>query len=156
MAPPLSARRHRRTHDYGGARAQARFFAPPYPDAAEAAEDLQHLVRHQPRLLGLDQTRWTLAAIREACLWMHGLSLGGVAQVLDRLGVSWQRGRAAIDSPDPDYDAKRAYLAQLRAAVAAAPERWVLCFLDEVTIERQPTVAASYAARGGATSRAPG
>jgi transposase len=80
---------------------------------------------------------------------MHGLTLGGVTQLLRRLGVSWQRGRAAIGSPDPDYDAKRAYLAQLRAEVAAAPERVVVCYLDEVTIERQPTVAASYAPRGG-------
>ena len=137
-----------RTYDDGGARAQTTF-SPPYPDAAEATEGLQRLVRHQPRLLELDQSRWTLAAIREACLWMHGLSLGGVAQSLDRLGVSWQRERAAIDSPNRSTTPSAPISPSCAPQVAAAPERLVLCYLDEVTIERQPTVAASYAARGG-------
>jgi hypothetical protein len=110
---------------------------------------LQHLVRRPPCQAGIAQIRWTLAGIGAACEWLNDLTLGGVAQVLDRLGVSWQRGRAAIHSPDPAYDAKRAYLAHLRERVAADPERLVLCYLDEVTIERQPTIATSYAVRGG-------
>lgn len=51
-------------------------------------------------------------------------------------------------SPDPDYEAK---LADVKAAVAAAkahPDRVVTFYLDEVTVERQPTLANAYAPKG--------
>jgi hypothetical protein len=47
-------------------------------------------------------------------------------------------------SPDPHYDAKLAYLDQLRQQTAAEPERIILAYLDEVTIERQPTLSAAF------------
>jgi len=76
------------------------------------------------------------------------LTLAGVHTVLRRARIVWKRARASIRSPDPDYDAK---LADVEAAVAAAqaqPGRVIAVYLDEVTVERQPTVAPAYAPTG--------
>jgi hypothetical protein len=51
-----------------------------------------------------------------------------------------------VHSPDPHYDAKLARVAELLAAVQQAPHRWVLCYADEVTYYRQPTVAPAWEA----------
>jgi len=79
---------------------------------------------------------------------LRDLSLGAAHRLLDRLDVVWKRGRAAVLSPDPHYEAKLAILSQLRQQTAAQPERIVLVYLDEVTLERQPTVGAAFAPRG--------
>lgn len=99
-------------------------------------------------------TRWTVATLQLACHWLRDLSLPGIHQLLDRLGIVWKRARAAIRSPDPDYDAKLAYLAELQADATAYPNRHILVYLDEVTIERQPTVAAAWTPRGREQARA--
>lgn len=109
---------------------------------------MQHLCQRDPRVCGVEQTRWTLASLRQACSWLGGLTLAGVHTVLRRARIVWKRARASIRSPDPDYDAK---LADVAAAVAAArvqPGRVVTVYLDEVTVERQPTVAQAYAPAG--------
>lgn len=61
----------------------------------------------------------------------------------------WRRARAAILSPDPDYDAKLADVEAVLAEAHAAPGRVVAVYLDEVSVERQPTLACAWAARGG-------
>jgi len=113
-----------------------------------AHTELQHLCQRDPRVCGVAQTRWTLAGLQQACAWLGGLTLAGVHTVLRRARIVWKRARAAIRSPDPDDDAK---LADVQAAVAAAqaqPGRVVTVYLDEVTVERQPTVANAYAPKG--------
>jgi len=92
-----------------------------------------------------------LASLRLACSWLSGLTLSGVHTVLRRARIVWKRARASIRSPDPDYDAK---LVDVEAAVAAAqaqPGRIITAYLDEVTVERQPTVAHAYAPIGAST-----
>ncbi|HEU5102636.1 MAG TPA: transposase [Roseiflexaceae bacterium] len=69
-------------------------------------------------------------------------------RLLARLGICRKRARSSIRSPDQHYDAKLADLAAIQAQVLAAPERFVLVYLDEVTIERQPSLAPAYHARG--------
>jgi transposase len=95
-----------------------------------------------------------LTALRQGVDWLSDLTLSGVQQVLDRLDVVWKRARTAVYSPAPQYEAKRRFIAQLQAQVAAAPEQLVLTYLDEVTIERHPTVVATYAPRGPEQPRA--
>lgn len=112
------------------------------------------MVKRDPRQCGQAQTRWTLAAIQQACSWLHDRSLAGVHTILDRLEVSWKRGRACVLSPDPAYTAKRAFIQDRCRQHLADPERMVLVYLDEVTIERQPTVAAALAPRGREQPRA--
>lgn len=116
--------------------------------------EVQHLSRREPRSCGADQTRWTLSALQQACPWLEELTLGGVQRLLDRLDVVWKRARAAVYSPDPHYDAKLVHLAALRQQAEARPDQLVLVYLDEVTIERQPTLAATYAPRGKDQPRA--
>jgi hypothetical protein len=58
-----------------------------------------------------------------------------------------KRARSYIRSPDQHYDAKLADLAAIQARVQTEPERFVLLYLDEVTIERQPSLAPAYHAR---------
>ena len=74
--------------------------------------------------------------------------MAGVHTVLRRARIVWKRARASIRSPDPDYDAKLADVAAAVAAARAQPERVVTVYLDEVTVERQPTVANAYALTG--------
>ena len=61
--------------------------------------------------------------------------------MLRRGRIVWKRARASIRSPDPDYDAKVADVAAAVAAAQAQPGRVITVYLDEVTVERQPTVA---------------
>jgi hypothetical protein len=111
-------------------------------------------VARTPRACGIDRTRWTLAALRGSCVWLVSLSLAGVHGVLRRLGIHWKRGRAAVRSPDPNYHPKRDDIATVVAQAQAAPERVVTVYLDEVTIERQPSVSQDYVAAGRAQPRA--
>lgn len=69
-------------------------------------------------------------------------------RLLDRLRIQWKRGRDYIHSPDPAYDAKRAYLTAIDEQVRAAGPRLVLLYGDEVTYYRQPTLAPAYGAAG--------
>jgi len=69
------------------------------------------VVRRDPWQLGISQTRWTLAALRSVVPWLEAHSLAGVPRVLDALAIHAIRGRDYLHSPDPDYDAKRAYIA---------------------------------------------
>jgi len=129
-------------------------------------------VARTPRACGIDRTRWTLAALRGACVGLVSLSLAGVHGILRRLGIHWKRGRAAVRSPDPNYHPKRdaiaTVVAQAQAAQVpvvpvpaaqghAAPPastRIVTVYLDEVTIERQPSVSQDYQAAGRPQPRA--
>ena len=115
-----------------------------------------------PRACGIDRTRWTLTALRGACVWLVARSLAGVHGILRRLGIHWKRGRQAVRSPDPNYHPKREDIATVvaQAQVAQAPAqpaafaRIVTVYLDEVTIERQPSVSQDYMAAGRAQPRA--
>ena len=89
-----------------------------------------------------------MASLRQACAWLGGLTLAGVHTVLRRARIVWKRARASIRSPDPDYDAKLADVAAAVAAAQAQPGRIITVYLDEVTVERQPTVANAYAPTG--------
>jgi len=109
---------------------------------------LQPLGQRDPRVCGVERTRWPLARLRQACSWLGGLTLAGVHTVLRRARIVWKRARASIRSPDPDYDAKLADVQTAVAAARAPPERVVTVYLDEGTVERQPTVAPAYAPTG--------
>lgn len=93
-------------------------------------------------------------ALRNSCVWLWRLSLGGVHGVLKRLGLSWKRGRSTVRSPDPDYHAKQDAIAQAVAEAEAPGSQVVTVYLDEVTIARQPSVSQDYQARGPAQPRA--
>ncbi len=129
-------------------------FSPSTPDAGGGPERIAAPVPARPRACGIDRTRSTLATPRGACQWLNDCTLSGVQRVLKRLKVVWKRARAAIRSPDPDYEAKWAEATAAGAAARAAPGRLVAVYLDEVTVERQPTLAHAYAPTGHDQARA--
>jgi len=102
-------------------------------------------VRRAPQLWGLAQTRWTLQRLLGVCDWLRLRTVGGLAGLLHRLKITWQRGRSYIHSPDPDYEAKWAAVRRVRALAAASRGRSVVLYLDEHTVTRQPAVASAWA-----------
>ena len=123
-------------------------FPPEYENAVSAREALLHLIRRDPRVLGHERSRWTLGLIRQSCPWLNLNSAGGLSQLLERLGISYKRGREYIHSPDPDYEAKLALIEHCLAQARQEPDRYVFLYQDEMTYYRQPLVAHAYEAKG--------
>jgi hypothetical protein len=121
-------------------------FPPAYPDAATAQAALLDIVRREPRAFDRPQTRWTLGALRAVCDWLRLRTAGGLAQLLDRLDLSWKRARDYVHSPDPAYAAKRAAIGALVAQGQAGLV--VTLYLDELTYYRQPSLACGWEAQG--------
>jgi transposase len=115
----------------------------------EAAAAVLETVHRSPRVAGLDRSRWTLAALLTALLWLGGLTAGGLSRLLARLGVRYRRGQEHIHSPDPEYDAKMAAVAAARAAATARRGAVVLVYQDEFTAYRRPSLARAWHEAGG-------
>lgn len=111
-------------------------------------------IHREPRAFGIPGTRWTLAKLRAVAEWLGQITPASVARLLDRLGVSWKRGRESVTSPDPDYLAKVAQEAVLVQYGQATRGQVVTLYLDEITYYRRPTVAAAWAACGPEQPRA--
>jgi hypothetical protein len=105
-------------------------------------------VRRAPDQFGHEQSRWTLAALLDTCAWLTVETEGGLCRLLARLDIHYKRARSYIHSPDPLYEAKRAYIAACLEQARQDPERWVLLYQDEFTFYRQPSVARDYEASG--------
>jgi len=91
-----------------------------------------------------------LQAISDCCEWLRVTTAAGLSQLLERLGISYKRGRDYIHSPDRFYQPKcsQIELALLRAKYD--PHRYVLLYLDEFGIYRQPSLAQAWEASGTA------
>ncbi|XGV95218.1 MAG: hypothetical protein ACAF41_21020 [Leptolyngbya sp. BL-A-14] len=102
------------------------------------------VVRRDPQVLGYAQSRWTLQAIAHGCEALQVTTKAGLSQLLARLGISYKRGRDYLHRPDRFYEEKRSQieLALLRAWYE--PQRYVLVYLDEFGLYRQPTVAQDW------------
>jgi hypothetical protein len=70
-----------------------------------------------------------------------------MSRLLKRSRISWQRARSYIHSPDKDYQSKLANVQAVRMLSHQAPGQVVVVYLDEVSIEQQPSLAYSYAQR---------
>lgn len=123
-------------------------FPPQHPDAASAQTALLHVLRRDPHQLGHPQSRWTLASLRTSCPWLRLSTAGGLSQLLDRLKISYKRGRDYIHSPDAHYQDKLTLIEQWQQQARREPERYVLVYLDEFTYYQQPTVSRAYAHQG--------
>jgi hypothetical protein len=101
------------------------------------------------------RTRWTLAELGPACDFLAPLTVQGLSQLLQRVGIHYQAARDYIHSPDPDYEAKLASIAHLLAEARASGGRRVLLYQDELTYYRQPSLARADEARGRRQPLAP-
>src|SRR5260370_34243836 len=123
-------------------------FFPAYQDAAEAQEDVTHVIKRDPRQFGVNRTRWSLPTLLPHLSDFHLAGPSSLWHLLDRLDIRWLRGRAHIHSPDPLYQQKREYIQQLDQRVRLRLGEEVLLYQDECCDERQPRVAAAYAPSG--------
>jgi transposase len=123
-------------------------FPPQHKTAEEAREELQHLVNRAPDQFNQSGTRWKLETVRAACAWLNPLTISGVWQVLDRLGIGLKRGRDHLHSPDPHYVWKLADIVATLRKAANSNGRVVVVFADEFSFYRQPTLARDYCAVG--------
>jgi transposase len=64
-------------------------------------------LRQSPAKYGIDQTRWTLHALGQACPSLSDMTERGIQKVLNRLGFHYKRGQPWIHSPDPLYAQKK-------------------------------------------------
>jgi hypothetical protein len=99
-------------------------------------------------LLGFWQSRWKLATIAQACPWLRVSTASGLWQVLERLGISYKRGRHYIYSPDAAYTDKFSLIQRYLLRAWYEPERYAFIYLDELTYYRQPTLACAYEGQG--------
>jgi hypothetical protein len=129
-------------------------FSPHLPTKRAARAVLLDTIRRAPRRLGIERTRWTLAALAAVVPWLAGRRPSSVWRVLRQLGIGLKRGRDHIHSPDPAYLAKRAAIAASLGEAAASGGRLVTLFQDEVTLHRQPSLASAWAERGADEPRA--
>ena len=70
--------------------------------------------------------------------------------MLQRLGISYKRGRDYVHSPDRHYGEKLDLLQQARLRAYYAPERYVFTYANQLTYYRQPSLAQAYELRGHA------
>lgn len=77
----------------------------------QGAERLRHMLHQSPRDFGKPTSVWTLALAAEVSfengLTKEQVSLETVRSTLRRLGMSWQRAKEWIISPDPQYERKK-------------------------------------------------
>jgi len=115
---------------------------------------LLQVIRRSPTLFGHEQTRWRLATLLASCPGLRLTSLPGLSRLLKRLGISYQRGRDYVHSPDVHYQAKLDLLEQMRLRAYYAPDQYALLYLDEMSFYRQPSLSYAYAEQGAAQPRA--
>ena len=101
-----------------------------------------------PRCWGVPRSRWRLADLRTVVPALAGYSLSGLSRLCHRLGLSRQRGRLHLHSPDPAYAAKAAHVQRAIALARTYSARCTLCFGDEMSIYRQPTLTSCWAPVG--------
>lgn len=90
-------------------------------------------------------SRWTLVRIRQALPEVADYTLSGVWRLVVGSGLRWRRGQVPPFSPDPEYATKLATLERCLQATAAAPERMVTLFLDEMGFTRWPEPGPDWA-----------
>ena len=123
-------------------------FSPSGLTARQAHAQLIETLHRTPRHSQMPYTRWTLAVLISAVLWLTPLTPSGAHRLLKRLGIAYRRGQEHLHSPDPDYATKLEAVQQARTEARQSKDRVVLVYLDEVTYYRRPSVARCYAPAG--------
>lgn len=96
--------------------------------------------------MGLSHCRWNLNSLLSQSEFIQLRTLPGLHQVLKRLGISLQRARSWIRSPDPEYADKLAFIQQcIKQGHQAQTE---VVFMDEFTYSIHASVQADYALHG--------
>lgn len=67
---------------------------------------MRQAAQQPPEVFGLARTRWRLRDFGQVFTAFARYTAAGVSKALRRLGVSRQRGRLHLHSPDPHYRRK--------------------------------------------------
>lgn len=98
-------------------------------------EQLRALLHTNPREFGKSRSTWSLTLLAEVSteqgLSSKKVSIETIRQAIQSLGVSWQRAKDWITSPDPQYNLKKQQRDRLLEKARKHPD-WELGFLDEV------------------------
>ena len=119
-------------------------FPPQQTTPAEAQAAVLDVVRRSPQRFGYTNVRWRLGQLLDTCDWLRLTTTAGLCQLLQRLRISYKRGRDYVHSPDPAYRPKVDLLLQARLRAQYAPERFVFTYADQLTYYRQPSLAPAY------------
>ena len=106
------------------------------------------MLRQPPALHGIRRARWRLRDLRQVVPWLRRYTLPGLCRLLQRLRIRWKRGRLRVHSPDRAYATKLAWIARAHQQARAQPAHVRLCYGDEFSLYRQPTLSGTYAAVG--------
>ncbi|MBV8883565.1 MAG: helix-turn-helix domain-containing protein [Chroococcidiopsidaceae cyanobacterium CP_BM_RX_35] len=108
-------------------------------------EQLKALLHNNHRNLGKKRSTWTLGLLAQACteqrITEQEVSVETLRRAFGRLGVSWQRAKNWISSPDRQYQLKKLQRERF-IKLAQAHQDWVLVFLDEVWWSRLASASA--------------
>ncbi len=103
-----------------------------------------NLVRRSPEAIGYKQSRWSIDMIIANVSWLHGRTHSAVSQMLERLEISYKRGRSYVHSPDVNYKEKLNLIKHIYELVRENNKRYRLLYLDELTFYLQPTISRAY------------
>jgi transposase len=105
-------------------------------------------VHQAPERFGIARVRWRLVDLRQAVPWLASYTLAGIWRALRRLGVRPKRGRLSVHRPDPRSEHKCCAIALACALAHHSPHRVRVLSADEVSVYRQPTLAAVHPPAG--------
>jgi hypothetical protein len=121
----------------------------------QAAEAILETVHQSPRATGVERSRWTLAALMSAILWLKGMSVSGLSRLLRGFRIRYRRGQEYLHSPDPEYRTKMDAVMAARIEAVDRPAAVVFLYQDELTTDRRPSVARAWHEVGGPGRPAP-
>jgi transposase len=84
-------------------------------------------------------SRWTVRTIGATVEWMKGMSVSGVWQALQGMGIKLRQARTRLFSPDPAYASKLEQVKAVLRQAALHPDDTEAVFLDEFGFNRWPT-----------------
>lgn len=91
-------------------------------------------------------SRWCLRTLLETCKdVVHLKTAMGLLKALRKLGITRQKARSYVHSPDTQYADKLAYIEQVISECVKSEGQKVVVFMDELTYYNHPSLAADYA-----------
>lgn len=112
-------------------------FFPALDSAEQAQEEVIKIVNRSPMDYGIHSSTWKLHLLKEELIKTGKFrlkSISGVWQLLKRIGLSYQRARDYIRSPDIYYNAKWEYIQNCIGQYDTVnPDKVVILFVDELT-----------------------
>jgi transposase len=108
------------------------------------------ILKKSPEDYGFHRQRWTLQLMQLGLspLRRNYSSLSGIWYLLQRLYLSWKRGRPYTKSNDPNYNYKVRRIRGILGYCRRHPRKAALLAVDEFTFYRQPPVGYAWWRKG--------